>query len=105
MSPAEVDAALGMPPGYHGKKPPKGFGLAGGPFGDIVREVGLPSSLLPDRSRAGDAGVIRVERWIWEDYWIWVAYDANEKVFGYYLLEEGQHQKQNSSLGRPQPRR
>jgi hypothetical protein len=88
MAEDEVVAAIGVPPGYQD-------GLVAvvpsiGPFGTYVRENGLPSKSLDYPAVTAALGYpeeIRVEFWVWEDYWIRVAYDLHGQVIGYYLLE------------------
>jgi hypothetical protein len=89
MTQSEVETAIGMPPGDYDTK---NFfkSLTSGPFGEYVSQSGLPDSSLPDannRPSPGYSGKLTVHRWIWEDYWIWVAFDERDMVVGYYLLE------------------
>jgi hypothetical protein len=77
MTPLEVEKAIGVPPGSYAATMP----LSSGRFGTHLRESGLPSASLRSDSD------LTLEEWIWDDYWIWVVFDKNEKVVGLYLLK------------------
>jgi len=89
MTPAEVEAAIGLPPGYHDTTRPQ-MPPSMSPIGDYVRSTGLPTKSLPDaagRPSPDYPARITLKMWTWSDYWIWVAFDEREKVVGYYLLK------------------
>jgi hypothetical protein len=88
MTPAEVEAAIGLPPGYYDTTGPLPPSMS--PIGDYVRSTGLPTKNLPDaegRPSPDYPAKITLKMWTWSDYWIWVAFDEREKVVGYYLLK------------------
>jgi hypothetical protein len=89
MTRDEVETAIGMPPGDYDTSQHFG-GLTSGPFGDYVKKRGIPPDGLPNaagRRGAGDSEKLTVQRWTWDDYWIWVAFDERDRVVGCYLLE------------------
>jgi hypothetical protein len=83
MTKNQVDAAIGMPPGWYTE--PKLGGIMSGPHVHYVRASGIPSVSLPtvdDRDTP-----LTLEQWTWDDYWIRVAFDEDGKAVGCYLLE------------------
>jgi hypothetical protein len=80
MTPDEVERAIGMPPGEFA--PLTAYMSRGYP--QYIRESGLPSE-------TADAEWVHarmtVQRWRWEEYAIYVAFDEDEKAVGYYLLQ------------------
>jgi hypothetical protein len=89
MTPAEVVAAIGMPPGYYDTTRPQ-LPPSMSPLGDFVRSTGLPTESLPDaagRPAPDHPEKITLRMWTWSEYWIWVAFDVREKVVCYYLLK------------------
>jgi hypothetical protein len=88
MTPAEVEAAVGMPPGYYDTtRPPMPMSMS--PIGKVVRYTGLPENNLPDaagRPSPNYPAKITLQMWTWSEYWIWVAFDKENKVVGIYLL-------------------
>jgi hypothetical protein len=89
MTLGEVEAAIGAPPGHHDTKrlqmPP-----SMSPTAHFVREKGFPSRGLPDaagRPAPGFLQKIKLAMWTWSDYWIWVAFNEDDKAVGCYLLE------------------
>jgi hypothetical protein len=88
MTPAEVEAAIGMLSGYYnglGPRPP-----SMGPFAETVRESGVPSEQLNGRTYCDSYGrnhKVTKDAWVWAKYWIWVAYDQDGKLISYSLLE------------------
>lgn len=88
MTLPEITEAIGVPPGYYdslGPMPPSMSRLVA-----CVRETGLPEEALPDaagRPGKGYTGKLTVERWIWDDYCIWVTFDEYGRSKGHYLLE------------------
>jgi hypothetical protein len=82
MTLREVEEAIGMPPGRYCSYEPLPLSMS--PVGNYLRETGLPAASLSD---AGTIDKLTVKRWIWDDHWIWAAFDENGKVVGYYLLE------------------
>jgi hypothetical protein len=97
MTLAEVEAAIGAPPGWYAE--PKLGGITSGPFGEYIRESGVPSKSLLNPQYRESAG-ITVEQWIWDDYWIEVALDKDGKAVGYYLLESSGPRFRSSFLAR-----
>src|SRR5262249_42093750 len=89
MTPAEVEAAIGLPPGYYDTtRPPMPMSMS--PLGELVRSTGLPKESLPDaagRPSPDHPARITLKMWTWSQYWIWVGFDEQEKVVGYYLLK------------------
>lgn len=88
MTPSEVATAIGLPPDHYDSIGPMPLSMS--PSGKTIRETGLPRNYLPDaagRPATEYPEKLGVERWIWDDYWIWVAYDKRHQVIGYYLLE------------------
>jgi hypothetical protein len=79
MTPAEVERAIGMPPGEFA---PLTASMSRG-YPQYIRESGLPSE-------TADAewvhAKVTVQRWRWEEYAIYVAFDEEQKAVGYYLL-------------------
>ena len=87
MTPMEVEKAIGVPPGrYDEWEPPRG-GITSGQFGIDLRESGLPRASLPHSFPEWRDSDLTIERWVWDDFWIWVVFDKDEKVVGFYLLK------------------
>jgi hypothetical protein len=83
MTLPEVIAIIGMPPGdYDDSGHPR--------HKRLVRETGISAGCLPDASGSREVyydGELTVERWLWSEYSILVAFDQNGKAVGIYLLE------------------
>jgi len=89
MTLEEVEVVIGQPPGNYDTKHRIGTPSMG-PLGRCVRETGIPDSSLDDaagRPGPGYSGPLKVKSWLWNDYWIWVAFDDHGKTVGYYLIE------------------
>jgi hypothetical protein len=85
MTKGEVEKAIGMPPGYYRSYPRVGI-----QDGNYVRQIGpMPDAAgRPISSLPYYEGT--VERWTWDDFWIWVAFGEDGKAVGFYLLEPHQ---------------
>ena len=77
MTLSEVENAVGTPPGYYRSTP---LFTTMQPV-DVIRVLGLPLETLAETPPPN------VERWIWDDYCIWVAFDNDGKAVGCYLLK------------------
>jgi hypothetical protein len=89
MTESEVETIIGVPPGHHTvRRQLREGGSLSGPFGHFVQERGVPSNCLFDASdRPGCPAPLTLKTWIWDDDWIWVAFDQQGKVAGCYLIE------------------
>jgi hypothetical protein len=99
MTPSLAEAAVGVPSGDYATQPRIGGILS--EFGHVIRETGLPSTALPDaagRPAPGHPEKLVVERWCWDDYWIWVAFDESGVTVGYYLLKVDDGTGRSSTL-------
>jgi hypothetical protein len=56
---------------------------------------GLPYDVAP---RPDYSGKVTVRFWIWDDYEITVAFDEDDEVVGYYLLEVLDRPSQSSGF-------
>jgi hypothetical protein len=81
MTSAEVIAAIGMPPGCYYSPPP------GQIAGDPIRAIGLSDEDLRTRqfNPASQSERVTVQQWTWSRYWIWVAFDKDDRAVGLYL--------------------
>jgi hypothetical protein len=82
MTRTEVNQAIEVPPGRYTAK------SWNPPYGLYVREAGIPAANLHEYARTRDTDV-KVEKWTWHDYWIFVAFDGEGKSLGCYLLSSG----------------
>jgi hypothetical protein len=82
MTRAEVEAVIGMPPGWYDSKHREGLPPSMEPFGHTVKESGLSYKEVDDLSTR-----VTEETWFWEDYWIWVYYDETEHAVRTELIE------------------
>ena len=83
MTPREVEAVIGMPPGSYGK-------AVGGlvAAGKCVSEIGVARTRPPsDTGTSGDVPRYTDRRWVWGDGAVTVRFDAADRVVGYYLFE------------------
>jgi hypothetical protein len=89
MTPEEVEAAIGLPPGNYYTRH-RLYGGSSYPLVELLRESGLRYDELPFGvgERAGEGGrQIHVGIWAGNAYCIWVAFDAGGTAVGTYLLK------------------
>jgi hypothetical protein len=84
MTTEKVQAIIGLPPGDYGPESGLRKSPSSGPFGQEVKSKGLPSANLHG---PGGFPKYTVERWLWKDYWIWIAFDERGQAVGIYLIE------------------
>jgi hypothetical protein len=82
MTRTEVNQAIGVPPGRYTAK------SWDQPSQLYLREAGIPAVNLYEYELTRDTDV-KVEKWKWDDYWIFVAFDGEGKSVGCYLLSSG----------------
>jgi hypothetical protein len=86
MTETEVNATIGMPPGYYDGIGPMPLSMSS--IGEISQETGLPHrNLYLEHGGIRDDENMTVKTWICEDYWIHVAFDKNKMVSGFYLYK------------------
>jgi len=81
MTASEVEAVIGEAPGFHDSGGPMPTSMS--PTGSCVRESGIPLSKVLDEKYLE----VKLATWYWDDYWLWVAYDASDRVVGCYLFK------------------
>jgi hypothetical protein len=80
MTLSEVEQEIGMPPGWYCSFPEMPPSIS--PLGKSVRNSWAP------KPSSGYAGPLTENRWIWDDYWIFVDFDKNGRAVGLDLLED-----------------
>ena len=89
MTPKEVEAAIGLPPGDYYTRHVR-YGSLSGPFVEPLREVGIPREVFTNAINAhGEAPgePLIPGMWCGNAYCIWVAFDERGTTVGAYLLK------------------